>query len=258
MKVEKLTIDVQRLTLNILGSVLLSICMACFPAMAEDLKIKLKGPGLKKIAAFEIKLEYTPTNAFILEDSFTVNTASGELSDSDFLFKMIDSDNALIRVFLSKPLVSEDLTINASLKRSNYTGQAFAKVLSTNFISDFSQEFDSTQIKSSIELVENEEALPYMGISKAEILGPSERIFARSMFISISNIETYGFVCDKSIKRPRINGQEAKFLNNKIIAANLKLDGLQFKNDLDVVLELDVDGQTITKKVGTIHFLEAK
>jgi hypothetical protein len=96
-----------------------------------------------------------------------------------------------------------------------------------------------------------------MGISKAEILGPDERIFAKSMFISISNIETYGFVCDKSIKHPRINGQEATFLNDKIIAANLKLDNLQFKKDLEIVLELDVDGQTISKKVGTIHFLEA-
>ena len=238
----------------------LGFCLLAFsfPAMAEELKIKLKGQDLKKIAAFEIKLEYTPNNAFILEDSFNMYSSnSQELNDNDLLFKMIDTDNALIRVFFAKPLTSDELNINANLKRSNYTGQASVKIISTNFISDFSENIDPSQIKSSLELIENEEELPYMGISKAEILGPRERIFAKNMFISISNIETYGFVCDKSIKHPRINGQEAKFLNNKIIATNLKLDTIQFKNDLEIILELDVDGQTISKKVGTIHFIEA-
>ncbi len=228
------------------------------PAFAEDLKIKLKGQGLKKIAAFEIKLEYEPKDAFILEDSFKMYASdSQELSDADLLFKTVDIDNSLIRVFLSKPLKSEELLISASLNRSNYTGQASAKIASINFIPDFSQELDPNQISSSLELIVNEEPLPYMGISKAEILGPHERIFARNMFISISNIETYGFICNKSIKAPKINGQEAKFLNDKIIAANLKLDPLQQKSDLEINLELDVDGQTITKKVGTIRFIEA-
>ena len=224
---------------------------------AEDLKIKLKGEGLKKIAAFEIKLEYEPKGAFVLEDSFKMfGNDLQELSDSDLLFKTIDTDNSLIRVFLSKPLKSEELLINASLNRSNYTGQASAKIASINFIPDFSQELDPSQINSSLELIANEEPLPYMGISKAEILGPHERIFAKNMFISISNVETYGFNFNKSIKFARINGQEAKFLNDKIIAANLKLEGAEQK-DLEINLELDVDGQTISKKVGTISFIEA-
>ncbi len=235
------------------------VCLpVCLPTKAEDLKIKLKGQALKKIAAFEIKLEYTPKDAFILEDNFKMSgTDLQVLNDSDLLFKTIDADNSLIRVFFSKPLKSEELFINASLKRSNYTGHASVKIASINFIPDFSQELDPSQITSSIELLGEEEPLPYMGITKAEILGPSERIFAKNMFISISNIETYGFTLNKSIKQPHINGQEAKFLNDKIIATNLRLDPLQQKSDLDITLELDVDGQTVIKKVGTIHFIEA-
>ncbi len=236
----------------------LVLILGLLPVAAEDLKIKLKGPGLKKIAAFEIKLDYEPKDAFILEDSFKMFDAnSQELIDSDLLFKTIDADNSLIRVFLSKPLKSEELSINASLKRSNYTGQASAKIGSVHFISDFSQELDASQINSSLELIADEEPLPYMGITKAEILGPHERIFAKNMFISISNIEAYGFTVNKSIKSPRINGQEAKFLNDKIIAANLNLEGVLQRDNLEITLELDVDGQTISKKIGTIEFIEA-
>ncbi len=242
---------------------LLSILLCLLPAQAEDLKIKLKGAELKKIAAFEIKLDYEPKETFVLEDSFTIYASSGadsslkELAATDFLFKTVDVDNSLIRVFLAKPLVDNEVLIKAKLKRSNYSGRATAKIAGINFISEFSQEVDASRINSSLELIENEEPLPYMGITKAEILGPHERIFAKDMFISISNVETYGFTFNKSIKHPRINGQEAKFINDKIIAVNLKLDPLLQRDKLDVTLELDVDGQTISKKVGTIEFIEA-
>ena len=122
-------------------------------------------------------------------------------------------------------------------------------------IPDFAETVDNSKISSGIELLKNEFSLPFMGISKAELLGPNERIFSENMFVTIANIETYGFTLAKTIRKPRINGQEAKFLTDEIIAVNLTLKKEQPLDKLEILLELDVDGQTISKTVDTIKFL---
>lgn len=240
-------------------------------ASAEDFEIRLKGQELKKVSALEIKLGFEPKDAFKLEDGLTLhsildseNSTVEEILASiitlregnDILFKIVDSSENVLRIFLAKALPSDELMIYGTLKRANYTGQASAKITEISYISDFSKELDSKKISSVLDLIPDQEAaLPFMGISKADILGPTERIFMDEMFVSIGNIETYGFALNKSIKAPRINGQEARFLNDDIIAANLKLDRSKLVNDeLEIVLELDVDGQTISKNVGTIKF----
>ncbi|MDD9898792.1 MAG: hypothetical protein OXU45_07325, partial [Candidatus Melainabacteria bacterium] len=83
----------------------------------------------------------------------------------------------------------------------------------------------------------------------------TKRVFAENMFVSISNIETYGFTLAKSIRKPRINGQEAKFLTDEIIAVNLELDQETIGETVDIVLELDVDGKTISKTIDRISFV---
>lgn len=241
-------------------------------ASAEDFEIRLKGQELKKVSALQIKLGFDPKDSLRLEDGLTLHTilesekATVEeilasvitlREGADILFKIVDSNESVLRIFLARPLQSDELMIYGTLKRSNYTGQASAKISEIKYISDFSKKLDPKKINSALDLIpDQEEALPYMGISKADILGPHERIFMDEMFVSISNIETYGFVCNKSIKAPRINGQEAKFLNDDIIAANLKLDRSKIPNDeLEINLELDVDGQVIQKNVGMIKFI---
>lgn len=216
---------------------------------AENFSIKLKGEELKKISALEIELDLEPNKVFVIDEELIIQNLD------DLLFKTVDQNNSLIRVFLAKPLENDELLLEGSLSRVNYSGKVEAKIASVTLIPDFAQEVDSSKIQTKLTLSPSEEALPFMGISKAEILGPRERVFSENMFVSISNIETYGFTLAKSIRKPRINGQEAKFLTDEIIAVNLQLDPQTTGESLDIVLELDVDGKTISKTVDRISFV---
>jgi hypothetical protein len=249
---------------------LLILTLLALPLHAEEFRIKLHGEELKKIAALEIELEFEPKNAFVINESFSMHSSfaltengnGAELcpkniieGEDSILFKTVDQNNSLIRVFFAKKPSQDELLFHGSLTRVNYSGEAKASIKSVSLIPDFAETVDNSKISSGIELLKNEFSLPFMGISKAELLGPNERIFSENMFVTIANIETYGFTLAKTIRKPRINGQEAKFLTDEIIAVNLTLKKEQPLDKLEILLELDVDGQTISKTVDTIKFL---
>ena len=254
------------------ASLLFLFALAFFvlPLQAEEFRLKLHGEELKKIAAVEIELEFEPKNTFVIDEEFSMHSSfalketgnGAELcpdniieGEDTILFKTVDQNNSVIRVFFAKKPSQDELLFHGSLTRINYSGEAKARIKSVSLIPDFAEMVDSSNISSEIELLKNTISLPFMGISKAELLGPSKRIFSENMFVTIGNIETYGFTLNKSIRKPRINGQEAKFLTDEIIAVNLTLEKQELLNMIDIVLELDVDGQTISKTVDTIKFL---
>lgn len=240
------------------------------PCYAEEYSIKLIGDELKNISAIEIEVEFDPIRSFILDDSFSIHSGfdfETLCKDVDpcphniiegkdlILFKTVDQSNSLIRVFFAKALEKSELLLHGDLLRMNYSGEAKAKIKKINFIPDFGESIDSSKIVSKLEIFQSDDALPFMGISKVDLLGPRQRIFSDNMFIILGNIETYGFTLGKSIRKPRINGQTAKFFTDKIIAVNLSLENQNPNRDLEIVLELDVDGQTISKTAGKIKFV---
>lgn len=250
--------------------ILLVLVFFTVPLQAEEFRIKLQGDELKKIAAFEIELEFEPKKAFMIDEEFSMHSSfeieatgngaelcPGNIIEGDdiLLFKTVDQNNSVIRVFFAKKPSQNELMFHGSLTRVNYSGEAKASIKSVSLIPDFAETVDNSKITSKLELLKNTFSLPFMGISKAELLGPHERIFSENMFVTIGNIETYGFTLNKSIRKPRINGQEAKFLTDEIIAVNLTLDKEQLLDKIEIVLKLDVDGQTISKTVDTIRFL---
>lgn len=237
---------------------------------AEDFSLKLGGDELRKIAAIEIELEFEPNKSFSIDEEFSIHNSfeiatvgnGAELCPNSIiegeklvLFKTVDQNNSVIRIFLAEALPESELLLHGSLTRVNYSGKPNVVIKSINFIPDFAQTVDSNKISSNLEIKKNSEFLPFMGISKADLLGPNRRVFSENMFVSISNIETYGFTLGKSIRKPRINGKQAKFLTDEIIAVNLSMADQDPSRDLEIVLELDVDGQTISKTVDRIKFV---
>ncbi len=231
---------------------------------AETFKISVVGSEIKNLTAIELKLDIDPAESFVLEEQLEVfdwvKNPQGELerqsAQARVLYKVADPVHNSIRVFFFYPNTVHRLEIDGSILRSNYSGVASIKIKEINYISDFSLTVNPAKLNATFELTSSEESLPYKGISKAEILGPKERIFNENIFVSIGNIETYGFKIDEKINKLRINGVEAKLIDNTIIAARLKLNINEVLESLPIVLEIEVDNQTVTKEVGVIHFFE--
>lgn len=232
---------------------------------AETFKIKVKGAELKNLTAVEFKLALEPANSFVIDENIKVfdliKAENGNLAQipaqKRILFKVVDPVHNSIRIFFNQPNKINTLEIDGNLVRSNYSGEPNIKITEVNYISDFSLSIKTDKLKSQIEVSSQDETLPYKGISKAEILGPKERIFSQTMFISIGDIETYGFNINEKINHFRINGEEARLIDGSIIAARLKLDLEEIPERLPITLEIEVDNQTIRKEVGSIEFFDS-
>lgn len=243
---------------------LLLIFISINSAVAETFKINVKGSELKNLTAIEFKLALDPVDSFVLDETVSVfdivkDSENGNLAQVSaqkrILFKVVDPVHNSIRVFFNQPIKINALEIEGNLVRSNYSGEPHVAITEVNYISDFSLSIKSDKLNSKIEITSKEDTLPYKGISKAEILGPKERIFNENMFISIGNIETYGFNINEKVNHFKINGQEARLIDGSIIAARLKLDSSEeTPESLPVNLEIEVDNQTIRKEVGSIEF----
>ena len=231
---------------------------------AETFKIIVIGSEIKNLTAIEFKLDIDPEKSFVLEEQLEVfdwvKKEEGQIekqsAQSRVLYKVADPVHNSITVFFYYPNAVQKMEIDGSILRSNYSGVAAIKIKEVNYISDFSLTVNPAKLNATFELTSSEESLPYKGISKAEILGPKERIFNENIFVSIGNIETYGFNIDEKINKLKINGIEAKLIDNTIIAARLKLNPEEVLESLPIILEIEVDNQTVKKEVGTIHFFE--
>ena len=230
------------------------------PVCADSYEIKISGKELVNVTAIEFKLNMDPPGSYILEKDFELFYTPFESTEliplqEKILYKMADSSNLLLRFFLVEPLNVGQYTIKGNFERANYAGKATLGIESVDFVADFSVKFDPTKLKTSIEILDENQPLPFVGISKAEIMGPLERIYSPEIFVTIGNIETYGFTLAEDISGLKINGVPAKLIHKQIVAASLILESADI-HDLPLVLELDVDNQHIKKEIGSLKIKE--
>jgi len=230
------------------------------PAYADKYEIKISGKELVNVTAIEFKLAMDPPGSYILEKDFELFYTPFDSTEliplnEKILYKMADSSNLLLRFFLVEPLNVGQYTIKGNFERANFAGKATLGIDSVDFVADFSAKFDSSHLITSIEILDEDQPLPFVGISKAEIMGPLERIYSPEIFVTIGNIETYGFTLGEDISALKINGVPAKLIHKQIVAASLTLESADI-HDLPLVLELDVDNQHIKKEIGSLKIKE--
>jgi hypothetical protein len=222
---------------------------------AEKFTVRLSGEEIKNTSAIILKLKIDPINFFYLDDNFEIEG----LDENDFLFKTVDAKNLILRIFFSDNFSKKNISsllIEGDIIRKNYNGKLNFSIDEVLYISDFSKFFDSSLIKYSAEISEGNENLPFLGISKAEILGPQERIFSESMDISISGIETYGFeLADENISDIFINGQRASLVNNRILVSSLNLQDYPL-SQIPIEIEIHVKNKVVKKNLEPIKLLK--
>lgn len=233
----------------LLPSILVQFVLCNF-AWAEDLLIKMKpADELKKSTEIEIELEFEPENAFQIEPEIKLNL-------EPLLFKLVDAEKNKIRLFFdpTKLQYFDELILEAKLKRKNYNGEADVKIKNIDFIADFSKSIDKGDIESSIEIVKNisDEPIPYIGISSANLLGPTTRIFSPEIFIAIGDLETYGFSLENCKEQIKINEASAELIKNNMLTASLNLEKMPENNQLDLEISVLVNNELVKKSVGSI------
>jgi len=233
--------------------------------LADDFTIKISGANLERLSAISIKLGLERRKYCELDKEISINRPT--------FFKSVNSQGSLINISLRTSTANllntknvsavirnseaDFIEIKGKLKRLNYTGKLAAKVLSTEYISDFGNDLDSKLINTTISINKEDELLPFFGITKAKILGPNPRIFSRNMLISIGDIETYGFNLEKNITDIKINNQKADLINKKIIIANLAFTEIPDNNKLPINLSMTVAGKEVKKNLGNIELIES-
>lgn len=232
---------------------------------ADDFIIKITGPHLDNLSALSIKLAVDPKKYCELDKEININRPT--------FFKNVDPQGSLINVSFKtstanllntksvsaviKDSNSDTIEIKGKLKRLNYTGKLSAKVLSAELIADFGKELDTKLISTVISITKEDDLLPFFGITKAKILGPNPRLYSKKMFISIGDIETYGFNLEKNITNMKINNQKADLINKKMIIANIALDEMPENMRLPVTLSMMVAGKEVKKNIGVIDLVES-
>ena len=224
---------------------------------ADDFIIKITGPHLDNLSALSIKLAVDPKKYCELDKEININRQT--------FFKNVDPQGSLINVSFKTNSVSavikdsnsDTIEIKGKLKRHNYTGKLSAKVLSAELVADFGKELDTKLISTVISITKEDELLPFFGITKAKILGPNPRLYSKKMFISIGDIETYGFNLEKNITNMKINNQKADLINKKMIIANIALDEIPENSKLPVTLSMMVAGKEVKKNIGVIDLVES-
>ena len=108
-----------------------------------------------------------------------------------------------------------------------------------------------------MKIIKKEEQLPFLGISKARIIGPNPRIYSKSMLISIGDIETYGFNLEDNLDAIYVNDVPAELINDKIIISTVSYDEFPESAKIPVTLSLEVSGKKVNKNIGSIDLLEA-
>lgn len=229
-------------------------------ALAESYKVSLEGEKLKGLAALEIKLAIEPKDSFLLDEEvkiFCSNASNEELKDEALLYKYVDPQNALVRLFFKETLETSNLYVEGELDRVNFSGPADIKIAEVNYISDFARDFNPEKIKEIIDINEDKDLLPFLGISKASLLGPKKIIYRPEIFVAISGIETYGFKFGANISKAKINGVVARVINDEIVSAKLNLPQEQAGKMLEIILDIEVDNKLVSKSVGSLKIVEA-
>jgi hypothetical protein len=232
---------------------------------ADDFIIKITGPNLDNLSALSIKLALDPKKYCELDKEININKQTffknvdpqGSLINASFKTSTANLLNTKSVSAVIKDSNSETIEIKGKLKRLNYTGKLSVKVLNAELIPDFGKELDSKLISTVITISKEDEILPFYGITKAKILGPNPRLYSKKMFISIGDIESYGFNLEKNITNMKINNQKADLINKKMIIANIALEEIPENMKLPIILSMMVAGKEVKKNIGVIDLIES-
>ncbi len=224
-------------------------------ANAEVFDISIKGSKqLSNLAAIEITFGFEP-NSFLVEKDFSVDLPN-------VLFKTVDQTHSVLRAFFNaRPAgfaMPKEIHIKGKLSRVNYNGEIKSYIKSVKYISDFSKQINVNDIETTIVVNSGleDEPIPYIGISSAKILGPSQRMSFNPLLIAVGDIETYGFTLDKSVTEVLINGQKARFVSDKIIAATIPIPADLVDGVMAVELSVKVHNTEVKKNLGSIKLIE--
>jgi len=190
------------------------IFCSCNFAFAELYKVNIEGENLKGLSALELKFILEPKDLVLLDEeikiySFDTNNSKIEIQKESILFKFVDPQNSFVRVFFREAFDENNLVIEGQTLRVNFSGQVDMSISSVNYIPDFGRNINPGKIKASLSLIDDRDILPFYGVSKASILGPSSRTYREELYIAISDIETYGFSLGANAFKARINGEPA-------------------------------------------------
>ena len=241
---------------------LAALLTAIQPAIADTFTVLLEGEDIKKTAVVDLKLKVEPKKSVKFNEEFFVITVDPKTKEKFFwkdkvLFKYFSPINTSIKIFFRDLPDQDKVYILGSYERNNYSGPVDIILKKKHYIPDFNKSITENSIKANIIANTDEDVLPYLGISKATVLGPKERIYSPRMRISIGDVETYGFKLSGKISEARINGKKAKIFDDKIISTFIELDESNIDKDLDIELELEVDNDMVKKTIGSIHIVEA-
>lgn len=241
---------------------LISLFFVSSSAKADHFTVLLEGEDIKKTAVIDLKLNVEPKKSVTFNEEFYVITIDPETKERVFwkdkiLFKFFSPINTSIKIFFNELVDQNQVFIVGTFERNNYSGPVDIILKRKHFIPDFNKDIDESMISAKIVANTQDDVLPYFGISKAEVLGPSERIYSPRMRISIGDIETYGFKLSGKISEARINGFQARIFDDKIISTFIELDQSVIDKDLEIELQLDVDNEVVKKTIGSIHIVEA-
>lgn len=249
---------------NFIKSIILSVLFSLF-IRAEDFKIFLEGSELKKLSAIEIQLEFPEYSDSIISDNFSFEIKNKEsnslevIPSKNILYSVVDSSNKIIRLFVDNKLTTDQIIINGKYSHPNYSEPVIAKIKNINYISDFALSLDSSTIANRIDIdSQSFFSMPFIGISRADILNPIQCIVEDKLPVTIGNIETYGFDLNKKDLKIYINDQNAKLLNGKIVSTKLELSEKELQAEtLDIILSFDLGNQKPSKKIGNIKIIRA-
>ena len=238
------------------------ITLSLLQAKADDFTVLLEGKDLKNSAVVDLNLKVEPKKSVKFNETFYVitidpKTGKKEVWDDKVLFKLFSPINTSFKIFFNELLDQNRVYIVGSYERNNYSGDVDIRIEEKHFIPDFNKIVKESSIKAKIIAETKDDVLPYLGISKAKVLGPAERIYSPRMRISIGEIETYGFDLSGKIKDARINGKPAKIFDDKIISTQIDLEESIIDKNLDIEVSLEVDNNIVKKTIGSIHIVEA-
>ncbi|MCH2227320.1 MAG: hypothetical protein MK033_06065 [Candidatus Caenarcaniphilales bacterium] len=238
--------------MNKFFSLILIIFLLCSSEVrADEFLLNLSGPNLDKIAALKILLKIEPELSAELNEEISI-------SGNEAFFVSVNKQASLINIFLkNKAKAKSQINIHGKIDRKNYFNDIGLSVANIEYIADFSQEIDTSLISSRLKIIKKEEQLPFLGISKARIIGPNPRIYSKSMLISIGDIETYGFNLEDNLDAIYVNDVPAELINDKIIISTVSYDEFPESAKIPVTLSLEVSGKKVNKNIGSIDLLEA-
>jgi hypothetical protein len=236
--------------------------LSCNQAFAELYKINFEGESLKALSALELKLILEPKDLTMLDEEIKLyinkdKNVKEEIPRKDILFRFVDPQNSFIRVFFRDAYNFNNLSIEGKIIRVNFSGEMSMSIAAVNYIPDFGRNISPDKIKYNLTVTDDRDVLPFYGISKATILGPRSRTYREQLYITISDIETYGFSIGANAFKARINGVPARIINDEIVTAQVPVAKNLSGKSLDIVLEVDVDNKTISKRIGSLNIIES-